>query len=71
MQFFKQTWTDLVPCLLVENGTMKLLTRGRQKFWKIMRITFHQTEKGNDTKQGTKRLMSYVGLGSRMLCSAG
>jgi hypothetical protein len=36
-----------------------------------MRITFHQTENENDTKQGTKRLMSYVGLGSRMLCSAG
>jgi hypothetical protein len=55
----------------LEGHRYKLLPRGRQKFGKIMRITFHQTENENDTKQGTKRLMSYVGLGSRMLCSAG
>jgi hypothetical protein len=55
----------------LEGHRHKLLTKGRRKFWKIMRITFHQTENENDTKQGMKRLMSYVGLGSRMLCSAG
>jgi hypothetical protein len=52
---------------------IQILTRGRWKFWKIMRITFHQTENENNTKQGTKRLMIYVnvGLGSRRLCCTG
>jgi transposase len=51
---------EIAQIMGVGRTQIQILTRGRRKFWKIMRITFHQTENENNTKQGTKRLMIYV-----------